>query len=95
MSGAVSGDVAYLGSDLITLNTPATVGEPDNPQTLSTIYIDCATLNAYTIINNVLFNLNKYVTLKGEFLYPGDAPTKFYINSLIDSLTVRPRWYKI
>lgn len=95
VSGAVSGDVAYLGSDLITLNTPATVGEADNPQTLSTIYIDCATLNAYTIIDNVLFNLNKYVTLTGEFLYPGDAPTTFYINSLIDSLTVRPRWYKI
>ena len=95
VSGAVNGTVAYLNDDVIILNTPATIGDIPVAATISEILIDCDTMNAYTVIDNCTYNLNKYVTLDGLFKYPGAAPLVVYINSLIGSIKIVPMWWKL
>lgn len=95
VSGAVSGVVGYINENMIALNTPATIGEPSDPKTLRKVYIDCETLNAYTEISGVIYNLNQYVTIDGVFVCPGDSTTSVYINSLIDYIKIIPRWWKL
>lgn len=95
VTGAVSGVVGYINENMIALNTPATIGEPSDPKTLRKVYIDCETLNAYTEISGVIYNLNQYVTIDGVFVCPGDSTTDVYINSLIDYIKIIPRWWKL
>lgn len=95
VSGAVNGTVAYLNDDVIILNTPATIGDIPVAATISEILIDCDTMNAYTVIDNCTYNLNKYVTLDGLFRYSGAAPLVVYINSLIGSIKIVPMWWKL
>ena len=95
VTGAVSGVVGYINENMIALNTPATIGDPSDPKTLRKVYIDCETLNAYTEISGVIYNLNQYVTIDGVFVCPGDSTTSVYINSLIDYIKIIPRWWKL
>lgn len=95
VTGAVSGVVGYINENMIALNTPATIGDPSDPKTLRKVYIDCETLNAYTEISGVIYNLNRYVTIDGVFVCPGDSTTSVYINSLIDYIKIIPRWWKL
>lgn len=90
--GAMSSRAAVLGDyGIITLNTPATI----NGETITDVMIDCETLNVYTVINNVTYNLNPYATLEGEFILPGNASTDIDIEGGVISLKLTPRWWKL
>lgn len=90
--GEIVSRVAVIGdAGIITFNTPATI----NDQTITDVLIDCETLNAYTIINNAVYNLNPYVTLDGDFVLSGNAPTVISIEGGITSLSVIPKWWKL
>lgn len=90
--GEIVSRVAVIGdAGIITFNTPATI----NDQTITDVLIDCETLNAYTVINNAVYNLNPYVTLEGDFVLSGNAPTVISIEGGITSLSVIPKWWKL
>ena len=90
--GEIASRVAVIGdAGIITLNTPATI----NDLPLTDVLIDCETLNAYTVINNAVYNLNPYVTLDGDFVLSGNAPTVISIEGGITSLSVIPKWWKL
>lgn len=91
VDGAVSDpNVMTIADSIIGLNTPATVGDS---VTLTEFYIDCDTMNAYAQINNVTYNLNRYVTMTGMFTFSGTV--KVAITPSIVSAEVLPRWWKI
>ena len=91
VDGAVSDpNVMTIADSIIGLNTPATVGDS---VTLTEFYIDCDTMNAYAQINNVTYNLNRYVTMTGAFTFSGTV--KVAITPSIVSAEVLPRWWKI
>ena len=91
VDGAVSDpNVMTIADSIIGLNTPATVGDS---VTLTEFYIDCDTMNAYANLNNVTYNLNRYVTMTGTFTFSGTV--KVAITPSIVSAEVLPRWWKI
>ena len=90
--GEIASRVAVIGdAGIITFNTPATI----NDLPITDVLIDCETLNAYTVINNAVYNLNPYVTLDGDFVLSGNAPTVISIEGGITSLSVIPKWWKL
>lgn len=90
--GEINARVAVIGdAGIITFNTPATI----NDLPITDVLIDCETLNAYTIINNAVYNLNPYVTLDGDFVLSGNAPTVISIEGGITALSVIPKWWKL
>lgn len=91
VNGAVNDpNVMTIADSIIGLNTPATVGDS---VTLTEFYIDCDTMNAYAQINNVTYNLNRYVSMTGAFTFSGTV--KVAITPSIVSAEVLPRWWKI
>ncbi len=91
VDGAISdANVLTIGESIIGLDTPATVGDS---VPLDDFYIDCDTMNAYAVINNITYNLNKYVTMTGDFTFSGTVSVK--TNSTIVSAEIYPRWWKI
>lgn len=90
--GEINARVAVIGdAGIITFNTPATI----NDLPITDVLIDCETLNAYTIINNAVYNLNPYVTLEGDFVLSGNASTVISIEGGITALSVIPKWWKL
>ena len=91
VNGAVNDpNVMTIADSIIGLNTPATVGDS---VTLTEFYIDCDTMNAYAQINNVTYNLNRYVSMTGAVTFSGTV--KVAITPSIVSAEVLPRWWKI
>ena len=96
VSGAVSNQRAILiDESVIGLNTPASITTSSGEVSLSTIYIDCESYNVYTLINDVAYNLNRYVTLDGDYVFDGTQPVSVYTNSCVDSVEIIPRWWRL
>lgn len=94
VSSAVNSPVAVLlNESLIGLNTPATVGDPNDPKTVTNVWIDCDTYDSYTIADGTKYSLNPYVTMTGKFTF--DGPITVYSNSSIDQVEIIPRWWRL
>lgn len=90
VSSAISNALAItLNGKAIGLQTPELVGG----KSLAEFYIDCELNNAYTIIDNVVYSLNPFVTLNDEYYFTGDISV--VMDNAIDQIDIMPRWWKI
>lgn len=89
VSGASNGPAVFLNDDYIVLNTPASV----SGVTLTDVYVDLETFNAYALDSGLTYNLNKYVELYGSFQFVGDIEVRAGVS--INNVDIIPRWWKL
>lgn len=89
VSGAVDGPGCFLDDSYIVLHTPASV----SGVTVTDVYVDLETYNAYFIKNGLTYNLNKYVELYGNFNFSGNIDVKAC--AAVEKVEIIPRWWKI
>lgn len=66
-------------------------------QTVSDIYIDCETMNAFTHLANTQnpYNMNQYVSLPERSIVLDAGDNDIYCNDLIDSIEIIPNWWRL
>lgn len=92
---AITGQaVAYIGGKVIRLDITPTIFKYGQLITVNEIYIDCETMDAYTLANDAVITLNEYVILPNESITI-ENDTVVMCNGFIDSLTITPRWWTL
>ena len=89
VSGATNGPGCFLDDDYIILRTPASV----SGVTVTDVYVDLETYNAYFTKNGLTYNLNQYVELHGDFKFFGNIEVKAC--AAVDKVELTPKWWTI
>ena len=89
VSGAVNGPGCFLDDSYIVLHTPASV----SGVTLTDVYVDLETFNAYTTSGGMIYNLNPYVELYGDFTFFGNIEVK--AGASVNKVEIIPKWWTI
>lgn len=94
---AVSNRAVLLIGDgqTIRLNVGATVNIYGTITTVNDIFIDCNTMNAYMPYGDMLYSMNKYVTLPKKTITLEPGINTIYTNDWVEYISITPRWWTI
>lgn len=97
MSSAISNKpVALVNGYPIRITSPESNILPDSGyESMTDVYIDCETMNAYMPIGDANYNLNPYVTIPREIISLTAGENEVFVNGYIDSIEIIPRWWKL